>query len=99
MQDGAPAHKAKSVRQFPEENNIPTLEWPGNSPDLNPIENAWNVIKNELGKSRPSRIDELRETLKRLWVNMDRSYFVNLANSMLRRLQMVIDNHGNMTKY
>ena len=37
MHDGAPAHKSKTVLKFLTDQNIHTLEWPGNSPDLNPI--------------------------------------------------------------
>ena len=40
MHDGAPAHKSKSVSKFLTQHNIIVLEWPGNSPDLNPIENS-----------------------------------------------------------
>ena len=40
MHDGAPEHRTKLVKKWLSEENIPTLEWPGNSPDLNPIEKA-----------------------------------------------------------
>ncbi|GFS76080.1 uncharacterized protein TNCV_4666801 [Trichonephila clavipes] len=39
MQDGAPCHTARSIKAFLAEQNIPLLDWPGNSPDMNPIEN------------------------------------------------------------
>ena len=48
MHDRAPAHRSKSVSKFLTKHDIKVLEWPGNSPDLNPIENAWNYVKNKL---------------------------------------------------
>jgi transposase len=45
MQDNAPCHKALIVTQFFDENNIKTLDWSAQSPDINPIENLWAFIK------------------------------------------------------
>ncbi|GFV63417.1 uncharacterized protein TNCV_4458411 [Trichonephila clavipes] len=35
---------------FLAEQNIPMLDWPGNSPDMNPIENAWELMEREVVK-------------------------------------------------
>ena len=99
MHDGAPAHRSKVVKKFLADTEIEILDWPGNSPDLNPIENVWNVMKNKVQASKPTNIKDLQEALKRLWINMDASYFAKLAESMPKRLQMVIKNKGNMSKY
>ena len=99
MHDGAPAHKSKSVSKFLTEHNIKVLEWLGNSPDFNPIENAWKYLKNKLQQTQSNNIDDLQKELKKLWVNLDSSYFASLADSMRKRLQMIIDCKGEMTKY
>ncbi|KAG0713188.1 SMARCE1 [Chionoecetes opilio] len=99
MQDSAPAHRSKVVQKFLTDNNIPVLDWPGNSPDLNPIENAWNEMKKAIAKKRPTNINELKQALTKLWVEMDLSYFTKLATSMPKRIGMVIQYKGNMTKY
>nr|CAH7735981.1 unnamed protein product [Callosobruchus chinensis] len=99
MHDGAPAHKANVVTKFLKDEKIDVLEWPGNSPDLNPIENAWNHMKNKVKEKRPGSIPELKDVLETLWCNMDVTYFEKLAESMPKRLQMVLKAKGNMTKY
>jgi hypothetical protein len=45
MQDNAPIHKAGLVRKWFRDHGIPLMEWPPYSPDLNPIENAWQSSK------------------------------------------------------
>jgi hypothetical protein len=36
--DSAPCHKSGSVREWFVDNNVPEMDWPTQSPDLNPIE-------------------------------------------------------------
>lgn len=55
MHDGAPPHRKRNVTDLLAENNITVLEGTGNSPDLNPIENAWHVWKNKVAENQPTR--------------------------------------------
>jgi DDE superfamily endonuclease len=45
MHDNARPHAAHIVRDYLNEANIDTLQWPARSPDLNCIGNLWDRLK------------------------------------------------------
>ncbi|MGH0123186.1 UNVERIFIED_CONTAM: hypothetical protein FKN15_013690 [Acipenser sinensis] len=50
-----------------EDHKIKTLSLPAQSPDLNPIENLWNMIKRKMDGHKPSNKTELLEFLRQEW--------------------------------
>jgi transposase len=50
QQDGASCHTEKATRALFSDKSITVLHWPANSPDLNPIENIWAVLKQNVEK-------------------------------------------------
>ena len=53
MQDNAPCHKAHSTIKALREVGIVPIRWPPYSPDLNPIESLWNILKNHIQVNSP----------------------------------------------
>ena len=100
MEDGAPGHRAASTKTWHAKNGINLLpDWPGNSPDLNPIENLWSEMKNRLRDERPTSKAGIKKVCQKVWKNIGVDYLEKLYESMPRRIQAVIDAEGGHTKY
>jgi transposase len=67
QQDNAPSHTARHSKAFFEEARIQILDWPPYSPDLNPIENLWGILKRRVDARKPATLDELRIIVKEEW--------------------------------
>ena len=60
--DGAPAHTAKDIADWLADCGLQVLgNWPGNSPDLSPIENLWAIMKARLRSKDTSTLPKLQE--------------------------------------
>lgn len=101
MHDSAPCHKAKSVTKYLNDENIPVLSWPGNSPDMNPIENLWEITKREIAKEVITTKVKLIEKLIQVWHHCPaiKECAKKCIDSMPRRIQAVIEAKGKVTKY
>lgn len=100
QQDSAPAHTAKKVTKWFKDCNITLLPWPGNSPDLNPIENLWVIMKRKVSAHAPSNMKDLMYWIKRVWcTEITPQLCEKLVNSMPKRIQHVLKHKGGPTKY
>lgn len=101
MQDGAPCHRAKSIQNLFSQHKLKILPWPGNSPDLNPIENVWSLLKTNVYSSPNPTVDILKRNIENNWVNTNHLRDVAIAciRSMPKRIDAVIRAKGGLTKY
>jgi len=56
MQDGASRHAAGDTATEFYERGVDALHWPPFSPDLNPIQKVWHIIKNYLQENFPENV-------------------------------------------
>ena len=73
--------------------------WPANSPDLNPIENVWRLLKYRVGKRFPHTDAEVRQYIEEEWAKLELSDFKKYIENMQERCQAVIDAKGGHTKW
>ena len=99
QQDDAPCHKAKRVMEFFQRKGVSVMDWPVQSPDLNPIENLWTILKQKVHNSKPSSLDVLWETLNGVWNNIEESTIESLVASLPKRVKAVIAAKGEATRY
>ena len=88
----APYHTSKKMCTFFEEKNITILDWPGNSPDLNPIKNLWAIIKRRIEKTDCSTVQKLVSAIIRTWYHDDKVVKMcsTLVDSTPKRVKMLI---------
>lgn len=112
IQDNAPTHKAGIVQEWllewAQDNGIELVDWPPYSTDLNPIENAWKLLKEAIATHHPILADMAKNNTSKQrlievaigeWEDLSSNILNKLALSMPNRLEAVIKANGWCTKY
>lgn len=99
--DGAPAHTAIRTKNWLNEVGVQCISWPSVSPDLNPIENLWGVLAQNVykhGRQFGSK-DALQACIIDTWNNISQDLISALTTSMRRRCIDVLRKNGRAIDY
>lgn len=99
QEDNDPQHTANIIQRWWEDQQLTRMEWPSQSPDLNPIETLWSLLDKTARDRNPNTDLELFNALSEAWNALDPELLASLVDSMPRRCQAVIDSNGYATEY
>jgi hypothetical protein len=101
QQDNAKIHTAKVTKDYIRKSKIPLMDWPANSPDLNPMETIWAYLKGQLDQytNDPKDVNELWERIQDIWTKIPIEFIEKLYNSMPDRVREVYRCKGDITRY
>ena len=107
MHDNAAVHRGRPAREYLYANGVESIPWPANSPDLNPIENLWSMMKYyiqerypEFEQKRQRNREEVRSIVLEVWYHSTTvEKLSRLMESMSRRCEEVIGADGGPIPY
>jgi len=107
QQDNDPKHRAIKTREFICDQVPKLLEWPSYSPDINPIENLWAIIKkrvekqvNEIVRKEKSiSVSRWHGLIKKEWEDIFVELCLNLVKGMPGRINEIMENDEKKINY
>jgi len=99
--DNAPPHKAIKTQQLIERSELSLLTWPPYSPDANPIENIWAILKERVRSRSPTTLEALEEAIKDVWVHDKKikDACKSVIDSMPKRMRGLCTSRGGFINY
>jgi hypothetical protein len=94
VQDGATCHTSDKTINRLSDKCIICPEWPPNSPDLNPIEMIWGIIKQQLNLSHNTSRDQAISEIRGIWNNIRQEAINTLCAAFPLRIDMVFSARG-----
>ena len=97
--DNDPKHTSYLVKNYVLKAKITTLDWPAQSPYLNPIEHLCGELKSRVHARKPSNLQQLEQFVKEEWANIPEDRFLQLVANYPKRLLDIIQQKGHTINY
>lgn len=99
--DNATPHRAAFVEQMKRQIGLRSLRWPSRSPDMNPIEHVWSLMKRKIHQHPhpPANVAQLRQVMSDIWRDLPQEIIRRLILSMPRRIGSLLLARGAYTRY
>uniref|UniRef100_A0A3P8Z4U9 Tc1-like transposase DDE domain-containing protein n=1 Tax=Esox lucius TaxID=8010 RepID=A0A3P8Z4U9_ESOLU len=96
--DNDPKHTSKTTTALLKTLRVKVMDWPNMSPDLNPIEHLWGILKWKVEERKVFNIHQLRDVVMEEWKRTPVANFEALVKSKPKRVKAVLENDGGHTK-
>ena len=97
--DNAKYHRTTEALQFYYENSIKVLDWSQYSPDLNPNENLWVIMKRKIRGRKFETINSLKNELHQIWYDIENRTIKTLWRSIFDKIESWLESEGKLTNY
>jgi len=99
QEDNDPKHRSKNCTDWKSDHHIKVISWPSQSPDLNPIENVWGLMKMKLQRKKFRNVKHFRREIMKCWKELPNDYAKKLFESMDSRIDRLLSNEGDYINY
>jgi hypothetical protein len=101
LEDGTPCHSWLGTKAARAKLKIPSLVHPLSSPDLNPIENVWHLLKMSISQMdrKATNLDDLWSQIQTCWREIPIDTINRLIDNMDSRLLAVQEAKGGSTEF
>ncbi|CAJ0595382.1 unnamed protein product [Cylicocyclus nassatus] len=94
VQDNAPAHKSAYTMGRLRQWGVKTVDWPAESPDLNPIELVWGSMKGYISRQNIRKLDELESAIRTYWSTLTPEVCQRYIKGIQWRMPAVVSAQG-----
>ncbi len=88
--DNDPKHTSKMTTALLNKLRVKVMDWPSMSPDLNPIEHLWGILKRKVVECKVCNIHQICDVIMEEWKRTPMA----TCEALMKRVKVVLENNG-----